>query len=104
MIECDVAIVGAGPAGCAAARECTRKGLTTVIVEKKKIPRHKACSGILVPASINVLSEHFGDVPQDVKSLLELWIATVDRQKLSDAHDDDPGRIGVGGLRGLGQR
>jgi len=66
MIECDVAIVGAGPAGCAAARECTRKGLKTVIVEKKKIPRHKACSGILVPASINALSENFGDVPQDV--------------------------------------
>ena len=66
MIECDVAIVGAGPAGCAAARECTRKGLKTVIVEKKRIPRHKACSGILVPDSINTLSEHFGKVPQDV--------------------------------------
>lgn len=66
MIECDVAIVGAGPAGCAAARECTRKGLKTVLVEKKKIPRHKACSGILVPESIHTLSEHFGDVPQDV--------------------------------------
>ena len=69
MIECDVAIVGAGPAGCAAARECTRKGLTTVIVEKKKIPRHKACSGILVPDSINLLSEHFGNVPQDVMAI-----------------------------------
>jgi flavin-dependent dehydrogenase len=66
MIECDVAIVGAGPAGCAAARECTRKGLKTVIVEKEKIPRHKACSGILVPDSINTLSEHFGNVPQDL--------------------------------------
>jgi flavin-dependent dehydrogenase len=66
MVEYDVAIVGAGPAGCAAARECTRRGLKTVLVEKKKIPRHKACSGILVPDSINTLSEHFGDVPQDV--------------------------------------
>ncbi len=69
MIECDVAIVGAGPAGCAAARECTRKGLKTVIVEKKNIPRHKACSGILVPDSINILSEHFGNVPQDVLAI-----------------------------------
>ncbi|MEN6332548.1 MAG: FAD-dependent oxidoreductase [Smithella sp.] len=65
MIECDVAIVGAGPAGFAAARECTRQGLKVVIVEKKNIPRHKACSGILVPSSINILSEHFGNVPQD---------------------------------------
>ncbi len=66
MIECQVAIVGGGPAGCAAARECTRRGLKTVILEKKRIPRHKACSGILVPDSINILSEHFGDMAQDV--------------------------------------
>lgn len=66
MIECHVAVVGAGPAGCAAARECTRRGLTTVIVEKQRIPRHKACSGILVPDSIHILSDHFGNIPQDV--------------------------------------
>lgn len=66
MIECDVAIVGAGPAGCSAARECTRRGLKAVILEKKRIPRHKACSGILVPDSIRTLSEHFGDMAQDV--------------------------------------
>jgi flavin-dependent dehydrogenase len=66
MIECDVAIVGAGPAGCAAARECTLHGLRVVIVEKKKIPRHKACSGILVPDSISTLLKHFGNLPHDV--------------------------------------
>jgi len=66
VIECDVAIVGAGPAGCAAARECTLHGLRVVIVEKKKIPRHKACSGILVPDSISTLLKHFGNLPQDV--------------------------------------
>jgi flavin-dependent dehydrogenase len=66
MIECDVAIVGAGPAGCAAARECTLNGLRVVIVEKKKIPRHKACSGILVPDSISTLLKHFGNLPHNV--------------------------------------
>jgi menaquinone-9 beta-reductase len=66
VIECDVGIVGAGPAGCAAARACTLQGLQVVIVEKKKIPRYKACSGILVPDSINTLLKHFGNIPQDV--------------------------------------
>lgn len=66
MIECDVAIVGAGPAGCAAARECASRGLKVVIVEKKKIPRHKPCSGILVPDSIKMLTTHFGALPPHV--------------------------------------
>lgn len=66
LIECDVAIIGAGPAGCAAARECTLRGLKAVIIEKKKIPRQKACSGILTPASINILLNHFGNIPDNV--------------------------------------
>jgi len=33
---CDVMIIGAGPASCAAARTCIDGGLKTVLVEKKK--------------------------------------------------------------------
>lgn len=69
MIEYDIAIIGAGPAGCAAARECCLRGLRVVIMEKKKIPRHKACSGILIPDSINTLSKHFGNLPHDVMAV-----------------------------------
>lgn len=65
-LECDVAVVGAGPAGCAAARACTANGLRVILVEKKRIPRHKACSGILVPDSVNLLLKHFGDLPLHV--------------------------------------
>jgi digeranylgeranylglycerophospholipid reductase len=35
MIECDVLVVGAGPAGSGAARACARAGLKTVIVDKR---------------------------------------------------------------------
>jgi digeranylgeranylglycerophospholipid reductase len=35
-IECDVLVVGAGPAGCAAARACSKKGFKTVLVDKKE--------------------------------------------------------------------
>jgi flavin-dependent dehydrogenase len=42
------------------------KGIDDGHCGEEKIPRQKACSGILVPESINFLSEHFGNVPQDV--------------------------------------
>jgi len=87
MIEWDVAIVGAGPAGSAAARECTRRGLKTVILEKKRIPRHKTCSGILVPDSINALSEQFGDMPQDVLAFPAQ--VTAMRMHFPDGHTGD---------------
>lgn len=35
MIECDVLVVGAGPAGCSAARAAVERGLNTVLIDKK---------------------------------------------------------------------
>lgn len=66
MIECDVAVVGAGPSGCSAARVCISRGLKTVIIERKQMPRHKACSGILIPDSVAVINEFFGELPENV--------------------------------------
>ena len=66
MIECDVAVVGAGPSGCSAARVCISMGLKTVIIERKRMPRHKACSGILIPDSVATIKELFGELPDDV--------------------------------------
>jgi len=37
-MEYDVAIIGAGPAGCAAAIHCCAQGLKTLIISSKKIP------------------------------------------------------------------
>ncbi len=52
IMNCDVAVVGAGPAGATAARESVRRGLDTIIIEKHSIPRYKICSGLLIPESI----------------------------------------------------
>jgi len=41
----DVVVVGAGPAGATAARHCSLLGLSTLLVEAKKLPRHKPCAG-----------------------------------------------------------
>lgn len=44
---CDVLIVGAGPAGTAAARTAAGAGLSVVIIDRHRFPRDKACGGLL---------------------------------------------------------
>ncbi len=66
MTRYDVVIVGGGPAGASAALVCASRGLKTLVLEKRKIPRRKACSGILVPASLTLVKNNFGDLPDEV--------------------------------------
>ena len=51
----DLIIVGAGPAGSAAAREAARLGLDTLILEKEAFPRYKACGGALSDRAASTL-------------------------------------------------
>jgi len=46
MEEYDVVVVGGGVAGSVAARFAAKRGFNTLLVEKLKTPRNKACSGI----------------------------------------------------------
>ncbi|MCC6731385.1 MAG: geranylgeranyl reductase family protein [Chthonomonadales bacterium] len=41
----DAIVVGAGPAGCAAALGAARAGLSVALVERHTLPRHKTCGG-----------------------------------------------------------
>ena len=43
----DVVVVGGGPAGSTAARFCAQAGLRTLLIEKERFPRYKACGGCL---------------------------------------------------------
>ena len=63
----DVAVVGAGPGGSAAARRCAEAGLKTILFEKHKLPRNKVCTGMLMSElSQTLLREEFGDLPDVV--------------------------------------
>ena len=59
----DVIIVGASLAAAAAAKRLHDAGLETLIIEKRALPRHKICSGILSPRGHRFLLENFGPLP-----------------------------------------
>ena len=62
----DVVIVGAGPAGAAAARSLVTSGYRVALVERKKLPRYKMCSGLIIDRAQELLGEHFGKLPDNV--------------------------------------
>ena len=65
----DVIVVGAGPAGSAAAKRCAEHGLDTLILEKRRLPRDKVCSGMIMgPVAHTLVKQEFGDIPETVLS------------------------------------
>jgi flavin-dependent dehydrogenase len=57
----DVIVIGAGPAGCAAAHELARSGQKVLLVERFELPRNKSCSGILIKKSMDLIKRYFGE-------------------------------------------
>ena len=51
----DVIVMGAGPGGSTAARYCAQAGLKTLLIEKERLPRYKACGGCLSPKAAHLL-------------------------------------------------
>jgi geranylgeranyl reductase family protein len=51
----DVAVVGAGPAGCTAAWAAASAGCRVLLLEKAVLPRYKTCGGGIVGASAQAL-------------------------------------------------
>ena len=51
----DVVIVGGGPAGSTAARECAALGLKALILDRAEFPRDKPCGGGVTARTANLL-------------------------------------------------
>lgn len=56
----DVAILGAGPAGSAAAITAARAGAKVILLEQSRFPRHKVCGEFISPESIGLLGGLLG--------------------------------------------
>lgn len=53
----EVIIVGAGPAGCAAAYYLARTGIDVLLLDKSEFPRDKTCGDGLTPGAVGALEE-----------------------------------------------
>jgi geranylgeranyl reductase family protein len=55
--EWDVAVIGAGPAGLAAANAAAAAGARTIVFERAEHPRYKTCGGGLMGASLAAVAD-----------------------------------------------
>ena len=55
----DCIISGAGPGGSMAAYTLAQAGKKVLVLERKRIPRHKTCSGILSNDTLKILKKEF---------------------------------------------
>jgi geranylgeranyl reductase family protein len=53
--DADVVIVGAGPAGCAAAYDLAAGGMAVLLLDRHEFPRRKTCAGGLTAKSLRAL-------------------------------------------------
>ncbi len=54
-MQYDVIVVGAGPAGSTTARECARRGLSVLLLDKAEFPRDKPCGGAVTVRAARLL-------------------------------------------------
>ena len=63
----DVIVIGGGPGGAVAAQVCARRGFRTLLVERKRLPRDKVCSGMIMgPWARDIIERKFGEIPESV--------------------------------------
>ena len=72
-VTCDVLVVGAGPAGIAAALELHRSGLDVLVIDKATFPRDKCCGDGLTTGALRVLESLDFD-----PALVPSWTPTSD--------------------------
>ncbi|MBT4162420.1 MAG: NAD(P)/FAD-dependent oxidoreductase [Gammaproteobacteria bacterium] len=64
----DVVVVGGGPGGALAAKRCAEAGLDTLLLEKRRMPRDKVCTGMVMAQwGQDIVQQEFGEYPDWVE-------------------------------------
>ncbi|MGC2323879.1 MAG: FAD-dependent oxidoreductase, partial [Terriglobales bacterium] len=56
IMSFDLAIIGGGPAGAAAAITAARRGARVLLIERGRFPRHKVCGEFISPEGVGLLA------------------------------------------------
>jgi geranylgeranyl reductase family protein len=70
MERWDAIVVGAGPAGCAAACDLASAGRAVLLLDRAEFPRHKACAGGLTRKSLRALRYSVASVTRETISAI----------------------------------
>ncbi len=68
----DAIVVGAGPAGCAAAYDLATSGQSVLLLDRSEFPRSKACAGGLTSKAVNALRYSIEPVVREVVHRVQL--------------------------------
>lgn len=78
-LDWDAVVIGAGPAGGAAAIELAQRGLRVLIIERCAFPRYKVCGACLSSEALSLLDARYRDVlarlPAQTSVAFELAVA-----------------------------
>ncbi len=72
MAAWDAIVIGAGPAGATAARRLAAGGARTLLLEKQRLPRYKACGGGVPARTEALLGLPIGEVSEGVVDTIEV--------------------------------
>jgi flavin-dependent dehydrogenase len=73
MLEAEVIIVGAGPAGSACAWKLKQNGIQAVLLDKKTFPRRKLCAGWITPGVLKNLEVKSGEYPHGILTFKRIF-------------------------------
>jgi len=96
-----VVIIGAGPAGAAAAIQLRRAGISVTLIDKAVFPRDKCCGDGLTSGALRHL-DHLGLNPADVptwKPVQNVWISRPSRQPMHFPLPAGPGQFAATATR-----
>ena len=85
--EWDVAIIGAGPAGLAAAHAAASAGARAIVLERAVHPRYKTCGGGLIGTSLTVAS---GSIDVPARDHVRTATVTLDGRRSFTREERDP--------------